>query len=354
MRTSLTRVALLAALLVLLIPICVSRPAALAGKGGGSTPGGPGFIVYQSRIPTSGATIFPIMVTNTNGTGQKTLTIPNKGGYCAFSPQLADGTFKLGWTDLDPATQKRCLAVADFVTDSTGANIGPISYVALPIDDLPPDGGIDSMDWGTPTAQPDGSQAIPICFNMGGTFNGTYSILIRIVTLSYANCVFAANPSHLDLVPAQGYSYSEAKFSPGGRWLALTSIDYLSGSSHYAIWLVDLSFSPPKWKLFIDGPGTVNTTPGWSPDGSKLAFASNRNRNQEIYVTTVKSDMTAGPITQLTSSNNVGKALPKWSSDGNQIAYMASSISVLAVRKVVLGSTTEYSLADGGWPAWSH
>jgi TolB protein len=188
---------------------------------------------------------------------------------------------------------------------------------------------------------------------VGGTFGSSYSTFIRIVTLRYMNGGFTVDPGYVDLTPAQGFSYFNARFSPNGRWLALEATDYAGGSEHKAIWLVDLSANPLKWSLLINGAGSINSSPAWSPDGSQLAFASNRSKFLNIYVTTLNSDMTAGPSTQLTSSTKLGKVWATWSPDGNQVAYMGSQLSTLIVGKVVHGNATEYTLTDGGWPDWS-
>ena len=57
-------------------------------------------------------------------------------------------------------------------------------------------------------------------------------------------------------------------------------------------------------------------TPAWSPDGSRLAFVSNRSGDEEIYV--ARADGTG--VTRLTSLP--GRDLsPAWSSDGKRIAW---------------------------------
>jgi Tol biopolymer transport system component len=74
-----------------------------------------------------------------------------------------------------------------------------------------------------------------------------------------------------------------------------------------------------------DGTGLVNLTrsgsvnelaPDWSPDGSRIAFVSNRDGNNEIYV----MDADGSDARRLTT-NAAWDNHPSWSPDGTQIAF---------------------------------
>ena len=73
----------------------------------------------------------------------------------------------------------------------------------------------------------------------------------------------------------------------------------------------------------IVSPLTDNTasdiSPVWSPDGSRIAFASNVNGNYEIYVINVNT----GESDALTN-NNWDDLYPAWSPNGKQIAFTSN------------------------------
>ncbi len=58
--------------------------------------------------------------------------------------------------------------------------------------------------------------------------------------------------------------------------------------------------------------------PAWSPDGQKIAFASVRDGNQEIYV--MNAD---GSGQQRLTRNTAGDYAPAWSPDGRKIAFVS-------------------------------
>jgi dipeptidyl aminopeptidase/acylaminoacyl peptidase len=68
-------------------------------------------------------------------------------------------------------------------------------------------------------------------------------------------------------------------------------------------------------QLAPGSPGE-NYAPSWSPNGAKIAFASNRDENEEIYV------MNADGTGQVRLTDEVGfDASPRWSPDGTKIVF---------------------------------
>jgi Tol biopolymer transport system component len=64
---------------------------------------------------------------------------------------------------------------------------------------------------------------------------------------------------------------------------------------------------------------TSNFHPAWSPDGTKIAFASTRDTNPEIYV----MDPNGANVVRLTR-DAAEDAQPAWSPDGTRIAFVTS------------------------------
>ena len=96
----------------------------------------------------------------------------------------------------------------------------------------------------------------------------------------------------------------------------------------------------------------ADSNPAWSPDGTRLAFASTRNGNSEIYV------MNADGSNVLRLTNNaVADYQPTWSFDGSRIAFVSQrdgnpEIYVMAAD----GSNPVRLTNDAGSdtePAWS-
>jgi hypothetical protein len=96
--------------------------------------------------------------------------------------------------------------------------------------------------------------------------------------------------------------------------------------------------------------------PAWSPDGTKIAFSSNRDGNYEIYV--MNAD--GSNQTRLTYYNGVDFS-PEWSPDGTKIAFTRGPFLASPTRWIMVmkaNGTDVRLLTDpnGGWserPTWS-
>jgi tricorn protease len=85
-----------------------------------------------------------------------------------------------------------------------------------------------------------------------------------------------------------------------------------------------------------DSSGAHDKWASWSPDGSQIAFVSDKSGEDEIYV--IAQDGSK-PAEQLTSGGNAMRYQPEWAPDGKRIAFSDKDgklyVLTLADRKVV-------------------
>lgn len=108
-------------------------------------------------------------------------------------------------------------------------------------------------------------------------------------------------------------------WSPDGKRIAFTSnlagdcTDYWAPDCNFDIFTINLETL--EITRLTDDPAN-DSMPAWSPDGTKIAFASGRDGNNEIYV----MDANGTDQTRLTVDPDFDSK-PDWSTDGTRIAW---------------------------------
>ena len=111
-------------------------------------------------------------------------------------------------------------------------------------------------------------------------------------------------------------SISDLQFSPDGTRVAFVVMDPPKGERRARhIWLHEKKSGAVRQITFS---AKDESSPRWSPDGKQLAFLSNREDQQQIYV----MRMDGGEAAALTKGKRSVQSFA-WSADGKQIAFLA-------------------------------
>lgn len=129
-----------------------------------------------------------------------------------------------------------------------------------------------------------------------------------------------------------------ASYSPDGSRIAFQS----DRSGYWEIWTCNRDGSEPEQLTHFGGP--LAGTPRWSPDGKKIAFDSRASGIAQIYVLPAN-----GGAAQRITNDPDGGEVPSWSRDGKWIYYTANHKGIQDIwRMPVAGGTSNAVTNNGG------
>src|SRR5471032_615137 len=117
------------------------------------------------------------------------------------------------------------------------------------------------------------------------------------------------------------------EISPDGRWVAYTvrETNWDENAYETEIWLADAATGSTRQ---LTNAKKSSSAPDWSPDGSRLAFVSDRTNKRQIYLISPRGGE-AEALTALEDGVGGGFA---WSPDGKAIAYAATEAKPAAIK----------------------
>jgi TolB protein len=135
-------------------------------------------------------------------------------------------------------------------------------------------------------------------------------------------------------------------WSNDGQWLAYETYS----DNHFEINIISVT-DPSQGPLLLTEENSNNYSPAWSPLGREIAFVSDRDGNQEIWLARLDNyDERFIDISNLPDSNEYD---PSWSPDGTGLAWSsdAQGENDIEVHQGTTNSTFE--IGKGIQPHWS-
>jgi TolB protein len=140
-------------------------------------------------------------------------------------------------------------------------------------------------------------------------------------------------------------------WSPDGQVIAYTSYRPSGGGiGTFQDVVLSSIFTGDRQTPAAGNPSKQNYLPVWSPDGTKIAFTTNRDGNPEIYV----MNRDGGNVRRMTNSPSIDVS-PTWSPNGGQLAWVSDRTGTPKIYIMNADGTGQRALINEECyrPTWS-
>ena len=145
---------------------------------------------------------------------------------------------------------------------------------------------------------------------------------------------------------------NQTQWSPNGKTIAFLSGQ---GTGQVDIWTIQATGGMPAR---VTNDKSAKHGIRWSPDGTKIAYISNRAKDQDIYVVDAKGGEPR-QLTQKTNEWDENRWAPEWSPDGKHIVFVSGRSDYYSddLWMVDADGSNLHKLTTGIWvmgnPEWS-
>lgn len=265
--------------------------------------------------------------------GKLTLFLEGLSGNCALDEGQPHTASVRSGTTVDVSFAIRCVPAGSLIVTTVTTGVEPdVNGYGLGMK-------IDGQRWDTMVPVPsNGTITVPA---LGA---GEYLLTLYDVV---PNCTTVI-PGPRRVTIAAG---SPTRITIEITCVAHTQIAFVRGDSAAAeIYLINTNAIYSGGTRLTSSPG-ADVNPAWSPDGRRIAFASDRDGDREIYV----MDVDGKNVVRLTNSPTPDYQ-PTWSPDGTHIAFVSERYGFSDLVVMNADGTNQSRLTVNAFasdPAWS-
>ena len=199
----------------------------------------------------------------------------------------------------------------------------------------------DTEEKNYPSWSPDGtriifsskpSSASNSNFNLFGTTQDTQDSEIYMMNADGSDRINISNDPSQDVEPS---------WSPDGSKIAFAT----DRDGNYEIYIMNADGTDP---IRLTENFSEDRRPMWSPDGKRIAFSSNRDGNYEIYVMN-----TDGKQAVNLTKNGFPDSEPAWSPDGNYILFVSKRDRNDEIYRMRADGTEVVRLTKNSYDDWN-